>query len=226
MKRKRNGSMKLDFTQLSEAMVFAAQRLIDARDVLTIIDNLTGDGDLGISMEKVGYCILDEFEHSSVDNFPDALLHLAKQININAASTMGTLMSFSIAAVAKELKRFDDIPFTVIMNLPHIMVETIMICGRAQLGDKTVLDALIPYAQTYQEVLLETMDVKKAASDAANRAVEAALSTRGTYAKIGRAKWIAERSKDCVDGGATVCAIVAKALVGQPIDLKAFHLSL
>jgi hypothetical protein len=187
--------------------------------LLTHIDNLSGDGDLGISMEKAAYSILQELDKPDIGDIASLLSNCAVSININAPSTMGTLTSFSILEAAKIMRWNDEFSDSDLLNIPLRMVETIMIHGRAQRGDKTVLDALIPYAEALNEKYRAERDIRKAAECAADAAAQAAKATKGCIAKIGRAKWIAERSRDCPDGGAVVCAIVVNTIVDRKFEV-------
>ena len=186
-----------------QALKRISDELIEAKELLTYIDNLSGDGDLGISMEKAAFSILQEIGVPA-ESISDVLFRCARQININAPSTMGTLLSFSLLETARLLQNKATIEDRDALMIPRKMVETIMINGRAQLGDKTVLDALIPYSNALQDSYLEQFDIVKAAKHAAIQAENAANATKGCIAKIGRAKWIAERSRNCPDGGAVV----------------------
>lgn len=210
--------MSFSLDDVLQALKRISLELIESKDLLTYIDNLSGDGDLGISMEKAALSILQEIE-SPAESISDVLFRCARQININAPSTMGTLLSFSLLEAAKLLQNKTTVEDRDSLMMPRKMVETIMINGRAQLGDKTVLDALIPYSDALQDNYLEQFDIAKAAKHAAIQAENAANATKGCIAKIGRAKWIAERSRNCPDGGAVVCAIIANMLIHRKIDI-------
>lgn len=210
--------MSFSLDDMLQALKRISFELIDAKDLLTYIDNLSGDGDLGISMEKAAFSILQEIDVPA-ESISDVLFRCARQININAPSTMGTLLSFSLFEAAKVMQNKATIEDRDALMMPRKMVETIMINGRAQLGDKTVLDALIPYTDALQDHYLEQFDIVKAAKHAAIQAEDAANATKGCIAKIGRAKWIAERSRNCPDGGAVVCAIIANMLIHRKINI-------
>ncbi|MDR1560194.1 MAG: DAK2 domain-containing protein [Clostridiales bacterium] len=206
-----------DLSALRKALVNASVALIESKELLTHIDNLSGDGDLGISMQKAGRSVLRELDKSDEDGIAGLLSRCAVSINLDAPSTMGTLTSFSLMEAAKQMKGKERFSIPDLLRIPFRMVEIIMIRGRAQRGDKTVLDALVPYAEALSEQYLDELDIEKAAAYAAEAAEQAANDTRGHLAKIGRAKWIAERSRDCPDGGAVVCAIVVNAIIGKRI---------
>lgn len=209
--------MGVGIAALREALEKIARELIASKELLTHIDNLTGDGDLGISMEKGGYSILQELEKQEGDGIAGLLLRCAIAVNRDAPSTMGTLSSLSIMEVAKLMKGKEQFGTFDLLRIPDCMVNIITIRGRAQLGDKTVLDALIPYSRKLTEVYESQGSMPEAILAAAEEAAAAANATKGKLAKIGRAKWIGERSRNCPDGGAVVCAIVANAIIDRAV---------
>ena len=99
------------------------------------------------------------------------------------------------------------------MLFRSIMADSIMMRGNAQLGDKTILDALIPLHETLGAAYRKTGDLKISAEQAAEAAKEGAKTTKGMIAKVGRAKWIADRSRDYPDGGAVLCCQLMEVLV-------------
>lgn len=209
-----------ELQDLKKALSFVCEVLIESKDLLTHIDNLSGDGDLGISMEKAARSVQRELTATQSDGISGLLKRCALSINIDAPSTMGTLISFSIMEAAKYMKGKEQFSVEDLCEIPQKMVEIIMIYGRAQLGDKTVLDSLIPYAKAIRHQLISTGgDIESSVRIAAEEAERAANATKGCIAKIGRAKWIGARAKNCPDGGAVVCALVCNALIGKRIEI-------
>ena len=85
--------------------------------------------------------------------------------------------------------------------------------GGAKLGDKTILDALCPMAETVEREFSQGSALKAAFSAGAETAKTAAKGTAGMRAAAGRAKWLGERAVEYPDGGAVLCGIIAQALV-------------
>lgn len=206
-----------ELEDLKKKLEFVCEVLMESKDLLTHIDNLSGDGDLGISMERAALSVLREIQNNQEDGITGFLKRCAISINMDAPSTMGTLISLSVMETAKLMRGKDSFSIPDLCEIPQKMVETIMIYGRAQLGDKTVLDSLIPYAQSLRSHLFEFQNVDQAADAAAEEALRAAENTYGMVAKIGRAKWIGTRARNCLDGGAVVCALISNAMVGRRI---------
>lgn len=199
--------------QVKEWLKMICNCMISQKDVLTDIDSRLGDGDMGISMEKGAIAvnkILDEYRGTDISAM---LMLCASEFNRAAPSTMGTLLSFSLMAVAAEWKGQEEITVCQIMRIPGIMAETIGFRGKAKEGDKTVLDALIPFGTVLASVYNQTQDVGRALEEASAAAAAGRERTKGIVAKAGRAKWLAERNMDCPDGGAVLCAAVAERLL-------------
>ena len=211
--------MKYSVEDLRQALFRITDALIEAKDLLTDIDNISGDGDLGISMEKGATTIRRELElpdEASQENcISDLLMRCSSMLNKEAPSTMGTLTSLAIADVARMMQGKSFFEDKDILQIPQSMAQTIMIYGRAQVGDKTVLDALLPLFEALTDRYQSSGgNLDLAVTFACEETFRAVNGTKGWIARIGRAKWFANRSKNCQDGGATVYAIAVSAMCG------------
>ncbi|HEY5584337.1 MAG TPA: DAK2 domain-containing protein [Ruminiclostridium sp.] len=193
----------------------SSDALIVSKVRLTQLDSDSGDGDLGISMEKGALALKAEVNVYTGDDIGELLVKCAMSFNKVAPSTMGTLLSNAIMTLGKNYRGNKEIDDKDTVKVPRIMLEAIMKLGKASLGDKTILDALIPLAEIFEESFDTNLDIKLAMREAASAAEIGANETKGMLAKVGRTKWIAERTKGYPDGGAILCSIVAQALVND-----------
>jgi dihydroxyacetone kinase-like protein len=189
-----------------------ADEMISAKEELTAIDSRLGDGDLGMSMEK-GALALKRAVESDIPDAAALLATGAAAFNRAAPSTLGTLLSCGIQETARFLKGQTEASETDIVSIPRLFAETISRRGKAKEGDKTILDALLPYARALEETYKKTGDLKAALKAAAESAKAGMEHTKGMVAKAGRAKWLADRNKDCPDGGAVLCSRIADCIV-------------
>ncbi len=192
-----------------------AGEFISAKARLTEIDSKLGDGDMGISMEKGAVAVkkaVSDFD-SKEKKISKLLLSCAAAFNNAAPSTMGTLLSMGMMAVGKELADNTQITEAEIAKLPGTLANAIAVRGKASVGDKTILDALVPYSISLQDTYEKTGDLRIALNQASLAAFEGMESTKGIIAKTGRAKWIAERNMEYPDGGAVLCYLVAKSFI-------------
>lgn len=184
-----------------------------SKDLLGEMDGNSGDGDLGFSMHSAFQVMNDSAEAFSEMDIGIVLFKMAKECNNVAPSTMGTLVSSGVMALAKYCKSKKCLESSEIILLPRIFTNAIMERGKAKLGDKTILDALIPFCESVESTFGETKDLRKSFQSGALTAEKAAQATSGMRAKIGRAKWLGERAAEYPDAGAMLCAIVVKSFI-------------
>lgn len=189
-----------------------ADEMISAKDELTAIDSRLGDGDMGLSMEK-GALALKRICDSDHPNSASLLATAAAALNRAAPSTMGTLISYGIQEISQFLKEKTELSQADIASIPTMFAQSIAKRGKAKEGDKTILDALLPYAREFEKSYISTGSIKTALKTSAESSRMGMERTKGMVAKIGRAKWLADRNRDCPDGGAVLCSRIADCLV-------------
>jgi dihydroxyacetone kinase len=179
--------------------------VLEQKDILTEIDSKSGDGDMGISMEKGALALKQTIgKCDDSDDIGGLFTKCGSAFNKAAPSTMGTLISMGLIALGRGFAGRTVLLDEEARKIPGILAETISKFGKSKRGDKTVLDALCPFAK-----VLENGDSLKKAAEAAEAGAE---STKGMIAKAGRARWIGERASEYPDGGAVLCALIAKDL--------------
>jgi dihydroxyacetone kinase-like protein len=87
--------------------------------------------------------------------------------------------------------------------------------GQSDVGDKTLLDAIVPATQAIERCIADGVDVPGTLRAAARVARERAEDTRSMLAKRGRAAYTGERSIGTLDAGAVAVAVMFEALAGQ-----------
>lgn len=180
---------------------------------LARLDGQSGDGDLGASMDSAASAMMQAAEQAQGEDLGALLMKVAMACNKAAPSTMGTLISSGVMAAAKEWKGKTQVEDADLVRLPRIFADAIMARGKAQVGDKTILDALVPMSQATEESFAQKGDLRAAFEAGAQAAQAGAQATCGMTAKIGRARWIGERAKENMDGGAALCALLTQGIV-------------
>lgn len=197
-----------------KAVFSKAAAILDANvDELARLDGLSGDGDLGASMSAAGQAMQAAVSAEENTDLGAVLMKAAMACNKAAPSTMGTLISSGVMALAKASKGKTSLSAADLVTFPRLFAEAIMARGKSQLGDKTILDALLPMADAVEASFAGNADLQAAFAAGAAAAQAGAEATCGMLAKVGRAHWIGERAKDNMDGGAALCAILATQLL-------------
>jgi len=187
--------------------------VIENKDYLGELDGKSGDGDLGLSMEAAFNAIWETVSSYEGASISEMMMIVSMNCNKAAPSTMGTLISAGIMAVAKAAKGKSGFEPEDVVQLPGIVAEAMMKRGGAKLGDKTILDALCPMAKSVEEQFALTGSLKEAFAAGAETAKASAEATRGMHAGVGRAKWLGDRAAENLDGGAVLCSLIAAKLV-------------
>ena len=199
----------ISYTDLKKEIIVICDRIIQIKADLTDIDSKLGDGDIGISMSKGAQTVKNVAETQKEENLKALLLTCAQALNKEAPSTMGTLLASSLIAFAKYVGDKNVLTQEELAAVPEVLAEAIMKRGKAQVGDKTILDALVPYAETILRIYNKTKNMENAKGQALEAAVQGMESTKGMIAKTGRASWLGDRNKEYPDAGAYMfCRIV------------------
>ena len=174
------------------------QRLIE-------LDGLVGDSDLGLTMAD-GFRAAYEAVMESPEADIGKLSYAAGKAMGNAVpSTMGTLMASGLMNAGKALKGVETLDGYTWATFFKAYFEGVQSRGKAQVGDKTFLDGLYPAVTALES---GAPDMQTAAPLAAVAANEAFLATKGMLAKHGRMAIRGEQSRQYLDPGAAVAALL------------------
>lgn len=192
-------------------------RMAENRDYLIELDQVNGDGDLGISMDD-GYRAAAEFLATAEENdLGKLLMACGKVFNAAAPSSLGTITTFGFMGIARALKGHEEVGFAEAAAALLAGVENIMAKAEAKPGEKTIIDSLYPGAQA---LVKNAQDPAAAVASAAAAAAEGAEATRQMRAVHGRAAYSAERSIGILDGGSVVGALIFKGIADYALHLK------
>ena len=193
-----------------------ASTIVDNADYFAQLDSIVGDGDFGFSLRNGWEVVLSDyatFDHASAG----AIL---KKVGLTLTSKVGGVSgpiwgtAFLRAGVAAG-DRTELAPEDVIAML-RAAITGIMARGGAALGEKTLLDALVPAADSLESAIgdpaFQGDHAVAAIQRAADVAVKAAEETKGMLAMRGRAAYTGERSIGSVDAGATAIGVILQAI--------------
>lgn len=200
-----------DFAPLTQQI---GEALAAADEQITALDAAIGDGDLGVTC-KLGMKAALESPAKDAENIADAVLKAGMAFNSAAASTYGALVATSAMRAAKYAKDNAvtewDLP-ALIAALEAAIAGMKQRGGGAELGDKTLLDALIPALEAMKSARAEGKTLGEAVHSAAAAAQAGAEATTPLKSKFGRAGWLQDNTIGVQDPGATVAAIVMRVL--------------
>lgn len=205
-------------SDIAAAVHQIAALMHEHRQDLIRLDQVAGDGDLGISMDE-GFSALAEALADVPEDLGQALRSGAKTLNSAAPSSLGTILSFGLMGMAKPLRGLTEASPEQLAVALIAGVENIMSKAESAPGEKTVLDSLHPGAVAWREALDSGASCAEAAARAATAAAEGSEATRQMRAVHGRAAYSADRSIGQLDGGSVVGKLIfvgiARAVAGE-----------
>lgn len=180
------------------------------RNYLIQLDSVVGDGDLGLTMSDGFRAASDAIARQDQEDI-GKLAYLAGKAMLTAVpSTMGTLMASGLMAAGKAVVGHKALDLEGVTAFFQGFCQGVMERGKAQPGEKTFLDGMVPAVESLQEDCKTGASLKNAALGAARCAHEGFLATRGMPAKHGRAAGRGEDSRDILDPGAAVADFLMK----------------
>jgi dihydroxyacetone kinase-like protein len=187
-----------------------AQIFNDNKEMLCDLDNVMGDGDIGLTMSKGFVSAAEATAAVEGTCLGDVFKAAAMAMIKNAPSTMGTLIGsgfLKAAAASKEISTASAAELVVIFEA---FVDGIQSRGKAARGDKTILDSLGPAVDAMNKAVGDNRDIAQTldgACEAAGAGVEEATALQ---AKHGRAAWFGEGSIGKKDPGTVVGMLIMK----------------
>ncbi|PPF39525.1 MULTISPECIES: dihydroxyacetone kinase family protein [unclassified Rathayibacter] len=205
-----------------EALAAVHELLRREEETLGRIDAVAGDGDHGRGMLKgIGAATrrLDRIDGGAGGAW---LLSRAGQAWAEqAGGTSGVLWGAALEALAASLTDSrEEYPPAAVVDGVDAFAESIVDLGRASEGDKTMLDALLPFARTLRERVHSGSPLVEAWREAAGTAVARAAATADLRPKVGRARPLAEKSLGTPDAGATSMGMILTT-VGDVLGARA-----
>ena len=135
-----------------------------------------------------------------------------------AGGTSGALWGVGLRAIASRLGDEDKPDAEAVSDGVAAALRNIQQVGKAKLGDKTLVDVLIPASEALSSAVVDGKGVGAAFAHAARVAEDAAQATAQLIPKIGRARPLAEKSYGTPDAGAVSMALAFRAVANTLIS--------
>lgn len=197
---------------IESGLLAAAAALRREAPRLTELDQAVGDGDLGISMERGAAAIEDERQTFPLDE-PAAALHvLGLTLQRSLGGSSGPFYGVFFLRAARTLRagRGDDLAAWAAAF--EAGCDGIAELGGAAVGDRTMLDALVPASEVFSARIAAGRPALEALKAAAMAAADSAAKTAALTPRKGRSSYLGARAIGHVDPGAEAVAIWLAAI--------------
>jgi dihydroxyacetone kinase/dihydroxyacetone kinase-like protein len=189
-----------------------AQTAVDKEKEFGDLDAVVGDGDLGYSLARGFEKVLQDWDSLKRDDVPTFLQQIALAIASRIGGTSGPLWGTAFLRASAAAKTVDTIDGAAAVAMRRAAAEGIRTRGGASLGDKTLLDALVPATDELERQLAAGAGAAECRAAFAKTVRECADATSKLEAKRGRASYSGARSIGSPDAGATALAVIIERI--------------
>jgi phosphoenolpyruvate---glycerone phosphotransferase subunit DhaL len=187
-----------------------AQTALDNEKYFSDLDAVVGDGDFGYSLARGFGKLMEGWDAMEYSDVGGLLKKTAMTLSSRIGGTSGPIWGTAFLRAGSALSDKPNPSGEDVVAALRAAIEGIKQRGSADLGDKTLLDALSPAVDELEASLGEGAAV--ALERAAVKARESAEATKGMLAMRGRASYTGERSRGSVDAGAIGIAVMFEAV--------------
>ncbi|MFK4762699.1 dihydroxyacetone kinase family protein [Microbacterium sp. ZW T5_45] len=179
------------------------------------IDRIAGDGDHGIGMQRGSRAAAAAAREAVQKNAGarTALHHAGDAWADKGGGTSGAIWGEMLVALGTALGDEAAVDRQAVGAGVARMKDAVMSFGKATVGDKTMIDAIVPFADRLSERLSAGGDLVSAWTDAADTATAAAEATANLTAKLGRARSHGDKSLGTPDPGAVSFALITHTVL-------------
>ncbi|MDX1436874.1 MAG: dihydroxyacetone kinase subunit DhaL, partial [Anaerolineales bacterium] len=191
-----------------------AEVLSENKQYLTDLDSPIGDADHGINMDRGFQKVLTQIPTVENNDIGNILKTTGMALVSSVGGVSGPLYGTFYMRAGMSADGKHELTGTDLAAMLESGIEGVLQRGRANLGDKTMIDALQPALEAYQAaVRVEPDNTAEALHVAVQAAEQGMLATVPLIAKKGRASYLGERSVGHQDPGATSSYLILNALL-------------
>ena len=204
-----------DQADVETAVRVIATVAVDNEKYFGELDAVVGDGDFGYSMARGFELVLsgwDDFDRTDIGTF---LKKVAVVITSRIGGTSGPIWGTAFLRAGATAGAADELDAAKMVAMLRASIEGIKARGKSDVGDKTLLDALVPAVDPIEKQVSEGRSAAETLRAAAVTARTQAEATRPMLAKRGRAAYTGERSVGTLDAGAVAVAVMLEALADE-----------
>ena len=184
------------------------------RDFLSEIDGLIGDGDHGVNMSKgfTGCGTRLDAMGDQAKALPAAFEQLSKALMEDIGGSMGPLYGQFFLGFVNTLEPYEKMDAALFADALAAAVANVQGMGNAQVGDKTLIDSMVPARDAFRAALESGADFGACLAAMSEAAEKGKDSTKNLQARIGRSARLGPRSIGVLDAGATSCCLILQSI--------------
>ena len=211
-------SFNLSAKEYVEYLEKIAERIKDSKEYITKLDSETGDGDHWANINMGFENILTQKEALAQMTMPDLLKKVGMTMMSKVGGSSGILYGSAYMAASKALAGKETLDLEGLGTMYGTMLQEMMNRGKAQPGQKTMLDALAPAAEKFNELAGKGLSDKEVLEAVKQAAVDGGLATKDMPAVKGRASYREDKGVGFLDPGAITMSYQIESLCDYIIE--------
>jgi dihydroxyacetone kinase-like protein len=204
--------MSLSGIQVVQIINRISDEIEKNKEYLTSLDAAIGDGDHGLNMSKGFLAVKQKLKDDSGKNIGETLKKVAMTLISNVGGASGPLYGTAFMKAAAEVSGKENIDIEDFLRIMKAALQGIKMRGKAELGEKTMIDAIEPAIKVIEEGINLRLSTVKILFNAKESALKCAERTENIVATKGRASYLGERSIGHRDPGATSSYIIMNTI--------------
>lgn len=202
----------LTASQVKDMLLYVGEKVKESKPFLTKIDSAIGDGDHGIGM-SVGFTKAEEsLKDKEFSTINDVFKAQGMSMVQSMGGASGVIFGTMFLGGVKKLDKKEELDVPTLAEIFEKSQEAIQDRGKANVGDKTMIDALAPAVEELKQSAESSASLLEALKNAEVGAEKGVEKTKEYVAKFGRAKSLGERAIGHQDAGATSVWIIFKSM--------------
>jgi dihydroxyacetone kinase-like protein len=198
--------------QLLQALESMCDTIGDEKEYLSELDGAIGDGDHGVNMAKCFREVKKKLAESSAEEIGTLFKEIGMVVLNSVGGAMGALYGTFFLKLAQESAGKAEVSLSDLVAMFQTGEQGILELGKANPGDKTLIDTLSPAVRAIEAAAKEGKTLAAALTDLEQAAKQGMESTKDMLAKIGRASRLGARTIGHQDAGATSCYFILRSL--------------
>lgn len=198
--------------QMLQALETMCDTIESEKEYLSELDGAIGDGDHGVNMAKCFREVKKKLAASSAEDVGALFKEVGMVVLNSVGGAMGALYGTFFLKLSQESTAKSEVNLSDLVAMFQTGERGILDIGKANPGDKTLIDTLSPAVRAIEAAEKEGKSLAGALADFEQAAKQGMESTRDMLAKMGRASRLGERTIGHQDAGATSCYYILRSL--------------
>ena len=203
----------LNTTQLKSMLMYTCQVMVDSQEIMCEADRNIGDGDHGIGMAKGFEAALQELQKQEFEDVYKIFFTVGRTMIKEMGGASGIIFGMLFYAGSKNVEPSPELTVEDFVTVFDKALTEIKAKGQAQVGDKTVVDALQPMVEAMQQNLDKDLSFEEITQIALEAAIQGKENSKQYAAKFGRAKTLGDRAIGYPDAGAVSLTLIMQAML-------------